>query len=100
MVSVRSAPPRPLYEHVARILRVRVPLACPTPSHPSRLLPRLLPPRIAPPYGKPLTVVLDARVLQSPEAANGRRPGLDRFLGMLMGKYEVVVYGHVRLCAA
>lgn len=38
-------------------------------------------------------MVIDARVLQSPGAAHGRRPGLDRFLGMLMGKYEVIVYG-------
>lgn len=51
----------------------------------------MLPPRVAMPFGKPLTVVIDASVLSSREYGN--RPGVDRFLSTLMQKYEIIVYG-------
>lgn len=42
------------------------------------------------PYGKQLTLVMDAKVLWS---STGRRPGLDKFLARAVAKYEIVLFG-------
>jgi len=50
----------------------------------------LLPSRVPLPYGKALTLVIDAAVLYTKD---GRRPGVDAFLSRVFEKYEIIMYG-------
>lgn len=50
----------------------------------------LLPPKAPAPYGKPLTVIIDASLLWN---RYGKRPGLDIFLSRVYEKYEIILYG-------
>lgn len=53
-------------------------------------LPRLLPSRVPVPYGKPISIMIDASILWN---QHGRRPGLDFFLSRVFEKYEILLYG-------
>jgi len=49
----------------------------------------MLPPRVPLPYGKPLTVIINTKVLFND---HGRRPGMDRLLGTIIAQYEIILY--------
>jgi len=53
------------------------------------MFPPVLAPRVPPPYGKPVTLVIDSRCLYNEK---GKRPGMDKFLGTVTGKFELIVY--------